>query len=125
MMLLWCENMQQLNFSKVGKCYVLHAPRSLTIFLRLPLKVLQPMKKKQARSGQEEEQATHSQFLLPGVGGERLWLQEQSPARPQMSEHLPEGSAEAGIAPVEVDPLGETESQNHVILWTHTLHLWL
>ena len=42
-----------------------------------------------------------------------------------MSEHLPEGSAEAGIAPVEVDPLGETESQNHVILWTHCLHLWL
>ena len=60
---------------------------------------------------------THGEFLLPSVGAERLWLQNESPTRSQMAEHLTKHSAQTGITPIKVHPLSEAESEYDIILW--------
>ena len=53
---------------------------------------------------------THSELLFPGVGAERLWLQDQPTPGPEVSEYLAKHSTHTGITPIKVHPLGDAES---------------
>lgn len=60
--------------------------------------------------------ATNCDFLLLWVWAEGLWLHYEAPTRSEMVVHLLEESLDAIITPVEVYPLGQTQSQDHIIL---------
>lgn len=60
---------------------------------------------------------SYRQILPPTVGGPLLWLQDEPTSRAEVSVYPVEEALEAGVSPIQVDPLGNTEAQDYVILW--------
>lgn len=53
---------------------------------------------------------THSQFLLPGIGTERLGFQDEFPSWTKVAIYFLEKPLDPNVPPVEVDPLAKAQS---------------
>ena len=62
---------------------------------------------------------TYSQILFLFVGGPQLGLQDEFTSRPQLAVHAFKRALQAGVAPIEVQPLGDTQGEDDVILFMH------
>lgn len=60
---------------------------------------------------------SHREFLPLAVRDPGLRLQDEHASRTQVSEHSVEEALQATVSPVQVDPLGNAEAQDDVILW--------
>jgi len=61
---------------------------------------------------------TYGQLLLALVRSPRLSFQHQLTTRPQLAKHSNKCSFESGIAVHQVNPFGDAQRQNHIILLT-------
>ena len=61
----------------------------------------------------------HRELLLLDIAGPGLGLEQQPSAGSQAEEHPPEEPPYAGVAEVEVDPLGDAETEHGVELRLH------
>ena len=60
---------------------------------------------------------TYSELLLALVRSPQLSFNNQFTPRPQLKKHSAERSLETGIAVCQVNPFGDAQCQNHIILF--------
>lgn len=59
---------------------------------------------------------TYRQLLPPHVGLPGLWLQDEEASWAQVSVSSLEEPFEAAVSPVQVNPFGDAQAQDHVVL---------
>lgn len=61
---------------------------------------------------------SYRQLLPPHIGLPGLWLQNEHASRTEMFVDSLEEPHEATVSPVQVNPFGNAQAQDHVVLWT-------
>jgi hypothetical protein len=59
---------------------------------------------------------SYADILLFAIRGERLRLNNEYPSGSKVKVHLTEESLHSLVSPVEMNPLGQTQRQNNIIL---------